>query len=81
MLSPTLLTYGSATSVAFDAITAAIGIYLATCGMIGYFRNPLGMPARIAACAGGLAAIVPDSHFGFVTPGFLSISATLCGDL
>jgi len=79
VLSPTLLMHGSAGAIVFDTATAAIGIYLATCGMVGFFRRPLSMPVRILVCLGGLAAIVPDSQFGIIMPGLLSVSGVVLG--
>ncbi len=79
VLSPTLLMQGSAGAIAFDSITAMIGVYLATCGMLGYFQSPLPMVHRVILCIAGLAAIVPDSHFGIFFPGFLSLSGIAIG--
>jgi TRAP transporter 4TM/12TM fusion protein len=81
VLSPTLLMQGPLGSVIFDSITATIGIYLTICGMLGYFQRPLSVPQRVVLCIAGLAAIVPDSHFGLVFPGFLSLSGIAVGGI
>jgi hypothetical protein len=65
--------------VIFDSVTAAIGIYLATCGMVGFFRGPMGVTARVLATLGGLAAIIPDSHLRLLIPGLLSVCGILVG--
>ena len=74
VLSPTLLMQGARASIAFDAVTAMCGIYIATCGMVGYFTRPLSVPLRIILCAAGLAAIFPDSHARIFFAGFVSLS-------
>jgi TRAP transporter 4TM/12TM fusion protein len=79
VLSPTLLMQGPAYDVVFDTVTAVIGVYLATCGMLGYFRRPLAMPWRVLLCASGFAAILPDSKLGIVFPGFISLSGVAVG--
>ena len=79
VLSPTLLMQGTPGAIAFDSITAMIGVYLATCGMLGYFQHPLPIVLRVVLCIAGLAAIVPDSHFGLLFPGFLSLSGVGVG--
>jgi hypothetical protein len=63
----------------FDAVTATIGVYVATCGMLGYFRRPLALPMRAVLCLAGLAAIVPDSQFGVLFPGFVSLTGIAVG--
>jgi TRAP transporter 4TM/12TM fusion protein len=79
VLSPTLLMKGSLLGIAFDTATAMIGIYLATCGMLGYFRRTLSTPLRILLCLAGLAAIIPDSQLGFLFPGFVSLCGVAVG--
>ncbi len=79
VLSPTLLMQGTAGAIVFDSLTAMAGVYLATCGMLGYFQRPLPMGERIIVGICGLAAIVPDSRFGLLFPGFLSLSALAIG--
>jgi len=79
VLSPTLLMQGPAAGIAFDTVTAMVGIYLATCGMLGFFRRPLSMPLRVMLCIAGLAAIVPDSQFSVLFPGFVSLTGVIVG--
>ena len=79
VLSPTLLMQGTPGAIVFDSITAMIGVYLATCGMLGYFQYPLLTVQRIVLCIAGLAAIIPDSRFGLLFPGFLSLSGIAVG--
>jgi TRAP transporter 4TM/12TM fusion protein len=79
VLSPTLLMKGPAFGIVFDTATALLGVYLATCGMLGYFRRPLSLPLRAALCVAGFAAIIPDSQFGVLFPGFVSLSGVIVG--
>ncbi len=79
VLSPTLLMQGTPGAIIFDSITAMIGVYLATCGMLGYFQRPLPLVTRVVLCIAGLAAIVPDSQFGLFFPGLLSLSGVGVG--
>jgi len=79
VLSPTLLMKGPPVAIIFDTVTAMIGIYLATCGMLGHFRRPLSLPLRGLLCLAGFAAIIPDSQFGLVFPGFVSLAGVAVG--
>jgi TRAP transporter 4TM/12TM fusion protein len=73
VLSPTLLMQGKFGAIIFDSITATIGIYLVICGMLGYFQRPLPTVTRVILCIAGFTAIIPDSHFRLLFPGFLSL--------
>ncbi len=79
VLSPTLLMKGPPIAIIFDTVTAMFGIYLATCGMLGYFRRPLSYPLRGLLCLAGFAAIIPDSQFGLIFPGFVSLAGVAVG--
>ncbi len=79
VLSPTLLMQGPAFAIVFDTVTAMIGIYYATCGMIGYYRRPMSILPRILLSLAGLAAILPDSQLNFVFPGFVSLTGVAVG--
>ena len=79
VLSPTLLMQGPISGVVFDTITAMIGVYVATCGMQGYFTRPLSIPLRVLLCLAGLAAIFPDSQLSLFFPGFISLSGVGIG--
>jgi len=79
VLSPTLLMKGPMYAIVFDTVTAMIGVYLATCGMLGFFRRPLSPLLRGVLCLAGFAAIIPDSQFGLLFPGFVSLSGAAVG--
>ncbi len=79
VLSPSLLAQGPMFDIAFNAITALIGIYIATAGIMGYYRRKLSMPYRVLMCAAGLAAILPDTQLNFVFTGFISLTGIAVG--
>lgn len=79
VLSPTLLMRGPGADIALDVTTAVIGIYLANCGMQGYFRRPLSAPLRVVLCVCGLGAILPDSQLGIIFPGFVALTSVAIG--
>lgn len=79
VLSPTLLAQGSLFDIAFNTVTALIGVYLATAGMQGYFRRDLSPLYRVLLTAAGLAAILPDTQLSFVFPGFISVTGIAVG--
>jgi TRAP-type uncharacterized transport system fused permease subunit len=79
VLSPTLLMIGKPSAIVYDATTAFLGVYIATVGIVGYFQREIGPVLRITMIAAGVAAILPDSHIGFVMPGFISACGVLVG--
>lgn len=81
VLSPTLLMQGPALAVAWDAVTAFIGVYYVTVGLIGFFRRDVPTVQRIAIAICGLAAIFPDASIGIAIPGGVSMIALVIGAL
>ncbi len=79
VLSPSLLAQGPMFDIAFNTITALIGIYMATAGMLGYYRRKLSMLYRVLLCAAGLAAILPDTQLNFGFPGLISLTGIAVG--
>ena len=63
VLSPTLLLIGPADAVALAIVTATLGIWLVSIGMIGYFMRPISAPMRAAFIASGLLALIPAGAF------------------
>jgi TRAP transporter 4TM/12TM fusion protein len=63
VLSPTLLLIGSPASIALALVTAAIGIWLASIAVIGYFVRPLGAGMRALFGFAGLMALIPAGAF------------------
>jgi TRAP-type uncharacterized transport system fused permease subunit len=77
--SPTLLMIGTPTAIVYDSITAFIGVYYATVGVVGYFQREIGPVMRAVMIATGVAAIFPDSSFAMIMPGLVSATALLVG--
>jgi TRAP transporter 4TM/12TM fusion protein len=63
VLSPTLLLIGPPASVALAVATAALGIWLASIAVIGYFVRPLGAGPRALFGCTGLLALIPAGAF------------------
>jgi len=63
VLSPALLLQGSFLEVAQATLTALIGVWLASLGIGGYFRQLLGPAKRIGFVVAGIALLVPGHGF------------------
>jgi TRAP-type uncharacterized transport system fused permease subunit len=63
VLSPTLLLIGPADAVALAIVTATLGIWLASIGVVGYFMRPLGAWLRVLFGAAGILALIPAGAF------------------
>ncbi|HEX4927259.1 MAG TPA: TRAP transporter fused permease subunit [Burkholderiales bacterium] len=63
VLSPTLLLIGPADEVALAVVTAALGIWLASIGVVGFFMRALDARMRVAFAFAGLMALIPASAF------------------
>jgi TRAP transporter 4TM/12TM fusion protein len=61
--SPTLILIGSPAEIAQAIVTAFIGVWLVSIGMVGYFVRPLGWPSRILFGLGGILALIPAGAF------------------
>jgi TRAP transporter 4TM/12TM fusion protein len=79
VLSPTLLMIGTPAAIIYDAVTAFVGVYFATVGIVGYFQREIGPLLRAVMFAAGIAAILPDSQIGLVMPGFISACGVAVG--
>jgi len=64
VLSPTLLMRGQPWSIALNAASAAVGVYIVSVAVIGFFTRPLGIVSRVLLAVGGLAAVFPDTAIG-----------------
>ena len=63
VLSPTLLLIGPADAVALAIVTATLGIWLVSIGMIGFFMRPIPPMLRGVFMAAGLMALIPAGAF------------------
>jgi TRAP transporter 4TM/12TM fusion protein len=63
VLSPSLLMQGDAGGILVAFVSAAIGVWLISVGLIGYFVQPLGWPIRLAFLVAGFCAMLPLEAF------------------
>jgi len=59
VLSPSLLMQGSVIHILTSFITAIIGVWIASCGFIGFLYRPIGPIFRVAFVVAGLALLLP----------------------
>ena len=59
VLSPALLWQGSGYAIAEGAITAFIGVWFGSCGLIGYMFGPQGMIGRVLLFVAGILLLLP----------------------
>jgi len=61
--SPTLILLGDPADIVINVVTAIVGTYLASLGVVGYFSRLLNPVFRIFLVASGLAAMLPYEIF------------------
>ena len=59
VLSPSLLMQGGWVNVAISFVTAGIGVWLFSLGLIGYFVRPMGWPLRAVFLVAGFCTMLP----------------------
>lgn len=62
-LTPTLILKGEPLEVGVAVVTAAVGIWLASAGFLGFFFRAMGALSRFGFVVGGLALLVPAGAF------------------
>ena len=63
VMSPNLLMQGHWFDVALACITATLGIYLVTVGVVGYMLRPVGPAFRLAFATSGILLMIPANAF------------------
>ena len=63
VLSPTLLLIGEPGDIALALVTAALGIWLGSIAVIGYFMRPMGAGLRALFGVAGILALIPSGAF------------------
>lgn len=76
VLAPTLLMIGDPWMIAFAAVTATLGVYAVSVGIIGFFGGDLGTVVRVAMVVLGLGALLPA---GAVPHGMLINAISVAG--
>ena len=61
--SPTLILLGDPSDIVINVVTAIVGTYLASLGVVGYFTRLLNPLFRILLVGSGLAAMLPYEIF------------------
>jgi TRAP transporter 4TM/12TM fusion protein len=62
-LSPSLLMQGAPLTIAWAVATAALGIWLGTIGVVGYFYAPVAAGWRVLFIAAGVLTLIPADMF------------------
>lgn len=83
VFSPSLLMVGETSDIAISVVTAILGVFLITIGVVGFYRIRLGSVFRTAFFAAGLATLTPANAMPYGTLvdlcGILGGAALLAG--
>lgn len=63
LFAPSLILQDTPLRVIWALLTAVIGIYMVTAGMVGFMRRQLGLGMRTLLILGGMLALVPEGLF------------------
>lgn len=63
VLSPSLLLQGEPLVIAWAVLTAAVGIWLGTIGVVGFFYAPIAPLARALFVVAGVLTLIPADMF------------------
>jgi TRAP-type uncharacterized transport system fused permease subunit len=62
-VSPSLLMNGDPLTIVWSVVTAALGIWMGTIGVVGYYSAPIGVLRRILFVAAGVLLLIPSDAF------------------
>jgi TRAP-type uncharacterized transport system fused permease subunit len=62
-VSPSLLMQGDPLAIAWAVLTAALGIWMGTIGVVGYYAAPIALPSRVLFVVAGLLLLIPADAF------------------
>jgi TRAP-type uncharacterized transport system fused permease subunit len=62
-LSPSLLLQGDPLTIAWAVLTAALGIWLGTIGVVGFFYAPVAVGSRVLFIVAGVLTLIPADMF------------------
>jgi len=77
VLSPTLLLEGEPGHILLNVFTAAMGVYIISVAVVGFFTRRLTVVYRVALIVTGLIAMTPDTGFPF--GGVMSMGGVVAG--
>jgi len=63
LFAPSLILQGSVLQVAWALVSAVIGIFAVTAGIVGYLRGPTGPLVRVLLVVGGILSLIPARLF------------------
>jgi TRAP transporter 4TM/12TM fusion protein len=63
VFSPALIMIGEPGEILLAVVTAVIGVYLASVGMVGFLTRPISGPLRLVFLAAGICALIPAGAF------------------
>jgi len=68
-VSPSLLMQGDALTIVWAVLTAALGIWMGTIGVVGFYSGRIAIPSRVLYVVAGLLLLIPSDAFrgAFVT--------------
>ena len=81
-ISPELIMHGELFDVVLTAATAAIGIWLATAGFMGYFLRPMESISRVGFVIAGIILLIPPAAYPggwYVEIGGIALSSIVVG--
>jgi TRAP transporter 4TM/12TM fusion protein len=81
-VSPSLLMSGDPLTIVWSVITAALGIWMGTIGVVGYYSGPIAIPARILFVVAGVLLLIPSDAFrgaAFTDIAGLALGAVMLG--
>ena len=62
-VSPSLLMSGDPLIIVWSVITAGLGIWMGTVGVVGYYSGPIAVPLRILFVVAGVLLLIPTDAF------------------
>jgi TRAP transporter 4TM/12TM fusion protein len=63
VFSPSLLMQGQPLTVAWAFVTAALGVWMGTIGVVGYYSAPIAVPLRVVFIVAGVLLLIPADAF------------------
>lgn len=79
-VSPSLLMVGDPLVIAWSVLTAALGIWMGTIGVVGHYSGPIPVVTRILFAVAGLLLLIPSDAFrgaGITDIGGLALGGAL----
>jgi TRAP transporter 4TM/12TM fusion protein len=65
VLSPALLMQGDAIHIVTAAVTAVAGVWITSCGFVGWLMRPINPAIRVLVCVAGIALLLPAHRIPF----------------